>query len=157
MRLRRLTVNLATFGLACAPLPVFPQESSEPGTASSLERTMTERPAVMPTSASAGVFEGKVSYYGADFAGRRTSSGERYLPDRLTMAHKTLRFGTQVRVTNLRNNLSVVVRVNDRGPYAAGRVADVSAAAARLLGMTSAGVVPARLEVLGHAEALATE
>jgi rare lipoprotein A len=118
---------------------------------------MAERPAAVSTPLSASVFEGKVSYYGAEFAGRKTSSGERYLPESLTMAHKTLRFGTQVRVTNLRNKLSVVVRVNDRGPYAGGRVADVSAAAARLLGMTGAGVVPARLEVLDHAGASATE
>jgi rare lipoprotein A len=93
-----------------------------------------------------------VSYYGSAFAGRRTSSGERYAPDVLTMAHRTLRFGTLVRVTNLQNSLSVVVRVNDRGPFTGGRVGDVSAGAARLLGMLQAGVVQARFEVLGSSE-----
>ncbi len=156
MCLRLLTVNLATFGLAFTPLAALPQESADPATAAS-ERAMSEPPAIVLPSSSAGTVEGKVSYYGAEFTGRRTSSGERYIPDALTMAHKTLRFGTRVRVTNLLNNLSVVVRVNDRGPFVGGRVGDLSAAAARLLGMLRAGVVPARLEILDHAEASAKE
>jgi len=67
------------------------------------------------------------------------------------MAHKTLAFGTLVRVTNLQNNRSVVVRVNDRGPFVGSRVGDLSAGAANLLGMLGAGVAQARLEVLGAA------
>lgn len=99
-------------------------------------------------AAVASTFQGIVSYYGREFAGRRTASGERYDPATLTMAHKTLAFGTLVRVTNLNNNRSVVVRVNDRGPFVASRVADLSGSAARLLGMLSAGLAQARLEVL---------
>ena len=107
----------------------------------------------MPASAStAYAFEGKVSYYGSAFAGRKTASGERVNPSALTMAHKTLPFGTMVRVTNLQNNRSVVVRVNDRGPHMADRVGDVSAGAAQELGMLRSGVVKARLEVVSMAE-----
>jgi len=90
-----------------------------------------------------------VSYYGSEFAGRKTSSGENFDPNALTMAHKTLPFGTLVRVTNLQNNASVIVRVNDRGPNIASRVGDVSSAAARTLGIIGVGVVKARLEVMG--------
>ncbi len=96
---------------------------------------------------------GKLAWYGRKFAGRRTASGERYNPDALTMAHKTLPFGTKVKVTNLANNKSVTLRVNDRGPTQADRVGDVSQAAARRLGMTRAGVVEARMEVVAAAPA----
>src|SRR5690606_26633724 len=92
---------------------------------------------------------GKVSWYGRRFAARRTASGEAFDPDALTMAHRALPFGTLVRVTNLRNRRSVVVRVNDRGPHVGDRIADVSLGAARALGMVRSGVVEARLEPLG--------
>ncbi len=150
MHLRRLAVSFSILGLALAPLPALAQTTLEPAAPSAIER-----PSVAPVS-SDSIVMGRVSYYGAEFAGRRTANGERYAPDLLTMAHRTLRFGTLVRVTNLQNNLSVVLRVNDRGPFTGGRVGDVSAAAARLLGMHHAGVVQARLEVLGPDEAQAT-
>lgn len=94
---------------------------------------------------------GPVAWYGPGFVGRLTANGERFDPDALTMAHRTLPFGTRVRITNLRNHKSVVLRVNDRGPYTPGRIADVSPVAARLLDMVRHGVVPARLEVLSGA------
>jgi rare lipoprotein A len=97
-----------------------------------------------------GVETGKVAWYGRKFAGRKTASGERYNPNALTTAHNTLPFGTKVKVTNLANNKSVVVRVNDRGPQDGSRLGDVSAAAAKRLGMTQAGVIDARLEVVGR-------
>src|SRR5688500_2730559 len=78
--------------------------------------------------------EGGASFYGASFEGRRTASGERFDPDELTAAHPTLPFGTRVRVTNLGNDKTVVVRINDRGPYRRGRIIDVSYRAARKLG-----------------------
>jgi len=93
-------------------------------------------------------FQGKTSYYGHSFAGRRTANGERYEPQALTMAHRRLPFGAWVRVTNLHNQASVVVRVNDRGPFIGNRVADLSHAAAQRLRMLAAGVVQARFEVL---------
>jgi len=86
--------------------------------------------------------------YGKDFAGRKTASGERFDPKALTMAHRTLPFGTRVRVTNLENQRSVEVVVNDRGPFVSGRIADLSEAAARRIGMTSDGVVEALLDIV---------
>ena len=75
------------------------------------------------------------SYYGKEHAGKRTASGEKFNPGAMTAAHRTLRFGTKVRVTNTRNGRSVVVRINDRGPFVKGRSIDVSSAAARAIGM----------------------
>jgi rare lipoprotein A len=91
---------------------------------------------------------GRVSLYGEEFAGKTTASGERFDPEGLTMAHRTLPFGTRVRVTNLENQRSVVVTVNDRGPFVAGRIADLSLGAARQIGMVANGVVDAILEVV---------
>lgn len=91
---------------------------------------------------------GKISYYAHRLAGRPTASGESFDPEALTMAHPTLPFGTLVKVTSLRNQRSVVLTVNDRGPFTGARIADVSPAAARLLGMIRAGLVTARIEVL---------
>ncbi len=93
---------------------------------------------------------GVASYYGYDGSGNRTASGQRFNPEGLTAAHRHLPFGTRVRVTNTRNGRSVVVRINDRGPYIRGRVIDLSFAAARILGMMGSGVAPVRIEVLGR-------
>ncbi len=95
--------------------------------------------------------EGKVAYYSRKFAGRRTASGERFDPNAMTMAHKTLPFGTMVRVTNTKTGKSVTVRVNDRGPTQPDRVADLSYAAAVKLDIVKAGIGDARLEVVGSA------
>ena len=97
------------------------------------------------------VQEGLVSWYGAAFHDRPTASGERFDSDGYTMAHPTLPFGTEVRVTNLRNGRSVVVRVNDRGPHVGKRIADLSRAAAAQIGMLRRGVVRARIEVVNQA------
>ena len=91
---------------------------------------------------------GKVTYYGHWHAGRKTANGERFDPNALTMAHRTLPFGTLVRVTNLRNNKSVVVRVNDRGPVSRKRVADLTSAAASKINMLRAGVADVLLEIV---------
>lgn len=98
------------------------------------------------------VQEGVVSWYGAAFHDRLTASGERFDSSAMTMAHPTLPFGTKVRVTNLRNGRSVVVRVNDRGPFVGKRIADLSHAAAAEIGLLRRGVGKARIEVLGKAE-----
>lgn len=90
--------------------------------------------------------EGLASWYGQDFHGRRTASGERYNMYALTAAHKTLPLGTTVLVTDRRSGRSLRVRINDRGPFVAGRVIDLSYGAARRLGSASAGVVPVVLE-----------
>ncbi len=95
------------------------------------------------------VLQGWASWYGPGFQGRRTASGEPFNPQALTAAHRTLPFGTQVRVTNLRNGQSVVVRINDRGPHIPGREIDISAGAAQAVGLVRMGTAPVRLEVLG--------
>ena len=88
------------------------------------------------------------SYYGQAFVGRLTASGERFNPSAMTAAHRTLGFGTQVRVTNARNGRSVVVRINDRGPYVKGRSIDLSSGAARVIGM--GGTANVHIEVVRH-------
>lgn len=91
---------------------------------------------------------GDASWYGPGFAGRLTASGEVFDPSELTAAHKTLPFNTRVRVTNLTNGRTVVVRINDRGPFKPGRVIDLSRAAAERIGLVRAGIAPVRLELL---------
>jgi rare lipoprotein A len=114
------------------------------------ERTPPPRTTIqeIPSRPSGPVQEGKASWYGREQQGGPTASGERFDMHQLTAAHRTLRMGLRVRVTNLRNGRSVVVRINDRGPYGRGRIIDVSYAAAIALDMIDAGVVPARVEVL---------
>src|SRR4051794_517051 len=93
--------------------------------------------------------DGLASWYGPGFYGRRTASGVVYTGAALTAAHPSLPFGTLVRVINLANGRTVVVVIDDRGPFVRGRVIDLSTAAARRLGMTRDGVVRVRLEVVG--------
>ncbi len=83
---------------------------------------------------------GIASYYGGKFIGRPTASGEIFDAKKLTAAHKTLPFGTMVKVTNLSNNKFVIVRINDRGPFVAGRIIDLSEAAAKKIDMLQAGL-----------------
>lgn len=92
--------------------------------------------------------QGRASWYGSAHHGRKTANGERFNMNAMTAAHKTLPFGTKVRVTNVRNGRSVVVRINDRGPYVHGRVIDVSKAAAGRLGLIASGTAPVRLQIL---------
>jgi len=91
---------------------------------------------------------GQASWYGPGFHGNKTASGQIYDENALTAAHKTLPFGTRVRVTNMANGSSVVVVINDRGPFKRGRVIDLSRAAAKKLGMHNAGVTNVRLDVI---------
>jgi rare lipoprotein A len=91
---------------------------------------------------------GEASWYGPGFHGARTANGESFNQYAMTAAHRTLPFGTQVRVTNLNNGRSVVVRINDRGPFSGGRVLDLSKGAASQLGVISSGVAPVRIDVL---------
>ncbi len=94
-------------------------------------------------------FSGMASWYGKDFHGKKTSNGEYYNMYAMTAAHKILPMNTMVKVTNLLNNRSLVVRVNDRGPFVKSRIIDLSYAAARKLGMAGRGTAPVRLEVVG--------
>jgi len=92
--------------------------------------------------------KGQASWYGPGFFGNRTANGEVFRPGTLTAAHRTLPFGTKVRVTNLWNGRTAVVRINDRGPFQGNRVIDIAHGAAQSLGLTASGVAQVRLEVL---------
>ena len=95
-------------------------------------------------------FKGVASYYGYDGSGNSTASGKRFNPEGMTAAHRSLPFGTRVRVTNTRNGRSVVVSITDRGPYIRGRILDLSVGAARILGMMGSGIAPVQIDVLGR-------
>lgn len=92
--------------------------------------------------------EGLASWYGGKFQGRLTASGEIFDTNELTAAHRTLPFQSIVRVTNKLNEKSVVVRINDRGPFIDDRIIDLSRAAADIIGLTAVGVAPVKIEVL---------
>jgi len=146
------------------PPPVGPS-STPPETAESAKRSadVPETPATPPAATPAPkrnrsatlpapsgyVEEGNASWYGEPFHGRRASNGEIYDMNKLTAAHRTLPFETMVRVTNLNNNKSTVVRITDRGPFVGNRIIDLSLAAAREIELVGPGVAPIRLEVLG--------
>jgi rare lipoprotein A len=142
------------------PPPVQPS-STPPETADAAKRStdVPEPPATpkrskpAPARAPSGhTEEGNASWYGAPFHGRHASNGEIYNMYKLTAAHRTLPFETMVRVTNLNNGKSTVVRIIDRGPFVGNRVIDLSLAAARELDAVGAGVVPVRVEVLGSVD-----
>ncbi len=116
-----------------------------PATAPSPKRS---KPA-LATAPSGYAEQGSASWYGVPFHGRRASNGEIYDMNKLTAAHRTLPFETMVRVTNLNNGKSTVVRITDRGPFVDNRIIDLSLAAAREVDSVGAGVVPVRVEVLG--------
>lgn len=97
-------------------------------------------------AAHAGTEEGIASYYAESLDGNPTASGEPYDRDAMTAAHRTLPFGTEVKVTNLSNQKEVIVRINDRGPHTKSRVIDVSGAAAKKLNLIDAGTAKVRLE-----------
>jgi rare lipoprotein A len=123
--------------VATAESPANPPAAADPSTAAS--RTLAARKPVQ---------HGRVSWYGRAFAGRKTASGERFDPHALTMAHRTLPLGAIVDVTNEANGRHVRVRVNDRGPYCDGRVADLSRAASERLGFVDKGVTDATIRVV---------
>jgi rare lipoprotein A len=139
MRFLRLPLLFLLAGLAgCAsqpvPLPAPPAPNVPP----------------LPTPAPQSLFtqSGMASFYGHAHDGRITANGESFDPNAFTAAHRSLAFGTRVRVTNPENGQTVTVKVTDRGPYARGRIIDVSLAAAKALGMTDQGVIRVRLEAL---------
>jgi rare lipoprotein A (peptidoglycan hydrolase) len=121
---------------AAAELPQEPKAAAE---ASSIAtKVVASRP----------MQSGMASYYGTE-SGSQTASGARFIPSAMTAAHRTLPFGTKVLVTNKSNGRSVVVTINDRGPFVGGRIIDLSTGAAGAIGMLGAGVAPVSLEVLG--------
>jgi len=138
-----LTVKrFAAVAAACVCLSAF----TAPAFARDHHKVHSPKPASHSShsSSSSKVRSGTASWYQY---GRRTANGERFNPDGLTAAHRTLPFGTRLVVRNRRNGRSVVVRVNDRGPFIRGRVLDVSRGAARKLGMIGTGTAPVDITV----------
>lgn len=132
--IRWLCLPLLAMGIvSCKTLPSEGSERPKPATI-----YRTQRPGFTQ--------EGIASYYAGRWIGRKTANGERYRAHDMTAAHKTLPFNTMVRVTNLRNGKSVIVRINNRGPYIKGRIIDLSIAAAREIDMVSRGIVRVRIE-----------
>ena len=108
---------------------------------------------VLPVLAQAGdsrkdMGRGIGSYYASQFAGHRTASGERFDPSAMTAAHRSIAFNSRVAVTNMANGKEVIVRINDRGPWAKGRIIDISYAAAKVIGMHRSGTARVKLELL---------
>ena len=112
------------------------------------------QPQIVYDAKPVAVLQGKASFYYGRWIGRKTANGEIYRAKDVTAAHKTLPFNTMARVTNLKNGKSVMVRINNRGPYIKGRIIDLSLVAAQQIEMTKAGVVPVRVEVLRKIEVL---
>lgn len=106
-------------------------------------------PFAAQAAADADLGSGHASYYSNEFAGRRTASGEMFDPSAFTAAHRTVAFGTRVKVTHLGNGREVIVRVNDRGPWGHGRIIDLSYAAAKELGMHRSGTAQVKLTLVG--------
>lgn len=127
--MRALIIALAMLASAC--------------TSSTTKKTSTGQPRLPP-----GAQVGIASWYGGKHHGGPTASGERFDKNSMTAAHRTLKMGTRVKVIRKKNNRSVVVRINDRGPYSKGRIIDLSEAAARALDMIDDGIAQVRIEVL---------
>lgn len=135
---------------ACAPRPAPPAAPPPKKAKAAPKRAAALPPPRGGAVAPGTVLEGKATWYGGKWHGRKTASGEVYDKRSLTAAHRTLPFGTRVRVTNLVNGKSVVVRINNRGPFGKKkeRIIDVSERAAQELDFVKRGVVPVRIEVL---------
>lgn len=129
-------IGLVLVGLGCA--------TSTPG-----PDPQPPQPPACPSTSQSGE-TGKASYYADRLHGNSTASGEPYDKNALTAAHKTLSFGTVVCVTNVLNDQSVTVRINDRGPFVSGRVIDLSRGAAERIGLIRAGIADVRVQVLSR-------
>lgn len=129
------------------------ESSAAPIILRSPETQEASPPATLPTPVPSTIIEtGLASWYGAKHHGKRTASGEIFDQKKFTAAHRTLPWGSIVKVTNLDNGKSVEVRINDRGPFTKGRIIDLSRAAARAVGMLESGVSLVRMELLSPRE-----
>ena len=157
----RTCLALATTAIivlaACAPItrpvarpaPTPATTTTTPTATPTATPAPTPTPTAVPTDTPPGSWsqQGLASWYGPNFAGRPTANGEVFDPGRLTAAHKELPFDTRVRVTNVANGRSVVVRINDRGPFKPGRIIDLSRAGAEAIGLIASGVASVRVEL----------
>lgn len=146
----RSTIAIAAFAFAGATAATVPAMASSSHHKATNHKASYQKKAHVPARKHVGggsASGGMASYY---WQGQQTASGARFNPEGMTAAHRTLPFGTRVRVTNQSNGQSVVVTINDRGPFVGGRVIDLSRGAARKINMTGAGVARVSLEVLGR-------
>lgn len=156
-------IGLAPLGASSAAAPDAPAGGVDPATSAAMIELVPLQPTTdittpvlaaeqpAPSAPQEVVLaRGSASYYAAKFDGRRTASGERFSNSEMTAAHRTLPFGSLVRVTNPANGRSVVVRINDRGPFSRGRLIDVSRAAAEELGMVARGHANVELSLIAE-------
>ena len=151
---RAFAVALSVAGSLLASSALAQSASAPAAAAKPAEVAPAPAPTPAPATAvaaSGDAMSGTSAWYGRKFNGRKTASGQRFNADAMTAAHPTLPFGTRVKVTNTKNNRSVVVVINDRGPSTPGRMLDVTQAAATRLGFVRAGTADVKLEVVGQA------
>ena len=135
-----LVAALQLIYTGCSPAPRF----------TSKRYSSLDGHAPKPEHFEIGPLHGVASYYAHEFNGRKTANGERFDMNDLTAAHRTLPFGTRLKVTNTLNGKSVVVRVNDRGPFKKNRIIDVSYKAAQIIGLIGPGSAEVKLEIVGQ-------
>lgn len=142
-----MIIAFALTAQGCAIFPVTPDRSTPPvARVDPVARPKIETPKV--PSASATVHIGQASWYGPGFHGRKTASGDVFDQNKFTAAHRTFPLGSRARVTHLESGRTVEVEINDRGPYAGGRIIDLSQAAARALGIIENGTARVRVELI---------
>ena len=147
LALAALGLMSSTPGLALLPPEAMPSDAivaPQPVDAAPVETVAPAEEAAEPALEHVG--DGMASYYGHELAGNRTASGERFNPKALTAAHRTLPLGSKLKVTNKKNGKSVIVRVNDRGPFVKKRLIDLSLGAAQKISMVAAGHAAVRIE-----------
>jgi rare lipoprotein A len=149
---RGAVIVVCSLILACSSSPRFVRNGGGSGSAPAKGGTSPSTASSGSVRPSSGkillTLEGVASYYAHDFHGKLTSNGETFDMNDLTAAHRTFPFGTKIRVTNLNNQKTVIVRVNDRGPFVDGRIIDLSMGAAKAIGSVETGTTRVRLEVL---------
>ena len=148
-------IAAATFAQAPAPAttPAAPAAPAPATPAPATPAPATPAPAAAPAAKAGESMEGLAAVYSDKLNGHKTASGQALKQSALTAAHPSLPFGTQVKVTNTKNNKSVVVRINDRGPTQAGRVIDLTSAAAAKIGIGKKAMAPVKLDVVSEAPA----
>jgi rare lipoprotein A len=150
-----LRTAAAVLTLACTSLAYAAEDAKKPASAQTPAVTApAAAPAAVPSPApvtAPATETGLAAVYSDRLNGNRTASGQIYDRNKLTAAHKTLPFGTQVKITNVKNQKTVTVRINDRGPTQAGRILDISPRAAKALGIRPTGMAEVTAEVVGEA------
>ena len=147
-----VTAGLVNALLCAASIAASAQSASAPAAAPAKPAESAAPAAASAPAATGDALSGTAAWYGRNFNGRKTASGQRFNAAALTAAHPTLAFGSRVKVTNSKNQRSVVVVINDRGPSTPGRIIDVSQAAAQRLGFIRAGTAEVKVEVVAAAK-----